>query len=83
MWALLGLAVLGLALNVWCRMQRTPAWAHVLLAVQVVPTAAATIGWLLVGLIFIVAIALWIAFIAVAMALFIAVLFALIAGASS
>jgi hypothetical protein len=82
-WPLLVVAGLGIALNVWCRSRRTPAWAHVLLAGQVVPTVTLGSGWLLVLVAFAIALILWILFIALMTALVCLILGGLIAAAGS
>lgn len=82
-WPLLIVAGLGIALNWWSRTRRTPGWAHLLLAGQIIPTVAVGGGWLLVIVAFAIALILWALFIALMTAFVCLLIGGMIAAAGS
>lgn len=68
-WPLFLVALASLALNWWSGRRRTREAAHIALAIQVVPAAFLGLGWLTVAALFVMMLALWIAFVGVIAAL--------------
>jgi hypothetical protein len=82
-WPLLAVAVTGIGLNIWSRDRRTPEAVHVLCAAQAVPVLTLSFGWVLVMSLFVLELIIWIAMVALATALLVALVAGLFASVGS